>query len=100
MKCKQNLSTNSSVQESLKKIEESNEETLSKLNEWRQDLNMLVIDEAKWTSIQAKTFFLESQLNGRVDELKDELRMNKFWYHKKNAKFIREFGKELKSFGR
>jgi len=73
--CKQNLITNHKVQDSLKRLEESNEETLKKLDEWRKELNMLVIDELKWTSIQAKTFFLESQLNGRLDEIKDDLRM-------------------------
>jgi hypothetical protein len=95
--CMSNLS---SLQSSFRTLEESNDETLDMISEWRKELNMLVIDESKWTSIQSKTFFLESQLNGRVDEIKDEVRMNKFWHFKKNAKFIREFGKELKTFGR
>ena len=97
--CKQNINS-SYMRESLKAFSQTNSDTKSKLDEWKKELNVLSIDEVKWAAIQAKAFFLETQLNGRLDEFRDDLQMNKIWFHKKNSKFIREFGKELKSFGR
>lgn len=87
------------LKENMEAFARMSDHAQSKLNEWSDSLE-LTFNESKWEEIKSNAFFIDNLLQGKLDELKDQLTMNKFWQYEKNCKDLVDFGSEFKLYER
>ncbi len=70
------------------------------LDEWNRDNKrlLMVSNDAKRNEILSKATELDKKIFARLNQLENELLMEKVWSHKKNDKVTEEFEKELIQF--
>ena len=87
--------------ENIKKarIKEENEklinETKACLDEWQQTNKLLTLDDSKRVEIHTKAKELDEKLSVSLMKMKNELLMNKFWFHVPNKKVDADIQNEL-----
>lgn len=85
----------SELKEAIALLESENRDAQDTLDKWMNELKLVEFDEVKWEEVHTRAFFLKNHFNARLNELKDELLINKFWTFEKKNVFREEFKKEL-----
>ena len=84
-----------SVQEKICETNLLSEQSRAKLDEWTNNLNILVIDESKWKEIQSGAKELDIKLLKCISDLKNDLLMHKVWAYNSNHELTKNFSHEL-----
>ena len=83
------------IKEMLNEAGSALSETQAKLNDWKNELELLVINEAKWKEIHKEAKELDIKLMKHVVGAKEDLLMHKIWSHSNNPDLAKNFSQEL-----